>query len=168
MTVLAIYSCKAPSNKQEQKTKIVKPASQTIAINDITLNAIFPHYLALAAALVDDNQQAIVINSLAIEVGSEANKKLHKIKEYAFSISENTNLETQRKHFAALSTELIKQLKDVGLASGIIYEEYCPMAQNDKGAYWLSKNRKIVNPYYGTAMLDCGSVTDSLKPKKVF
>ena len=32
------------------------------------------------------------------------------------------------------------------------------MADNDNGAYWLSKEEKVINPYFGDAMLKCGSV----------
>jgi Cu(I)/Ag(I) efflux system membrane fusion protein len=37
------------------------------------------------------------------------------------------------------------------------------MANNNVGAYWLSKEREIRNPYFGKEMLDCGSVTDEIE-----
>ena len=36
--------------------------------------------------------------------------------------------------------------------------EFCPMADNNNGAYWLSKEEKVINPYFGSAMLTCGEV----------
>jgi hypothetical protein len=36
------------------------------------------------------------------------------------------------------------------------------MAFDDKGAYWLSAESEIKNPYFGKKMLECGEVTDSL------
>jgi Cu(I)/Ag(I) efflux system membrane fusion protein len=42
------------------------------------------------------------------------------------------------------------------------YIQKCPMANNNKGAVWLSMEEEIRNPYYGDAMLTCGSVIDSL------
>ena len=36
------------------------------------------------------------------------------------------------------------------------------MAGNDKGAYWLSKESKIKNPYFGDEMLTCGSVKETI------
>jgi Cu(I)/Ag(I) efflux system membrane fusion protein len=39
-----------------------------------------------------------------------------------------------------------------------VYSQFCPMADNDKGGYWLSKEEQVLNPYYGDAMLTCGSV----------
>ena len=44
-----------------------------------------------------------------------------------------------------------------------IYIQKCPMANNNKGAIWLSTDEEIRNPYYGDAMLTCGSVIDTLK-----
>jgi Cu(I)/Ag(I) efflux system membrane fusion protein len=32
------------------------------------------------------------------------------------------------------------------------------MADNNNGAYWLSKEEKVINPYFGDAMLTCGEV----------
>ncbi len=35
---------------------------------------------------------------------------------------------------------------------------FCPMVDNNKGAYWLSLSETIYNPYFGSKMLKCGSV----------
>ncbi|WP_420601742.1 hypothetical protein [Flagellimonas sp.] len=42
------------------------------------------------------------------------------------------------------------------------YVQQCPMANNNKGAVWLSTENEIRNPYYGDAMLKCGSVLEVL------
>ncbi|MCB1183065.1 efflux RND transporter periplasmic adaptor subunit [bacterium] len=34
---------------------------------------------------------------------------------------------------------------------------HCPMAMDGRGAYWLQKGTTTANPYYGDAMLRCGS-----------
>ena len=39
-----------------------------------------------------------------------------------------------------------------------VYEQFCPMADNDNGAYWLSLSEVIENPYFGSKMMKCGSV----------
>jgi hypothetical protein len=54
---------------------------------------------------------------------------------------------------------MIVLAKAVKLSSDPIYEAYCPM----KKASWLSSEKVIKNPYYGSAMLTCGSVRDTLK-----
>lgn len=32
------------------------------------------------------------------------------------------------------------------------------MADDNKSTYWLSKEEKVINPYFGEAMLTCGEV----------
>ncbi len=39
-----------------------------------------------------------------------------------------------------------------------LYSQFCPMADNNKGGFWLSLEEEIQNPYFGDAMLTCGSV----------
>ena len=39
-----------------------------------------------------------------------------------------------------------------------LYQAYCPMYNNNKGAQWLSDSREIQNPYYGSEMMKCGEV----------
>jgi hypothetical protein len=49
------------------------------------------------------------------------------------------------------------------LSMGSIYVEYCPMANDNEGAYWLSNEKQIKNPYFGDAMLKCGSVKETIQ-----
>ena len=39
---------------------------------------------------------------------------------------------------------------------------HCPMAHDSQGADWLQLAVETANPYFGAAMLRCGSQTDSL------
>ncbi len=45
-----------------------------------------------------------------------------------------------------------------------IYRVYCPMAFNDKGAYWLQSHTTVHNAYFGSKMLRCGVVEAEIKP----
>jgi hypothetical protein len=70
--------------------------------------------------------------------------------------------EKQRIAFDYISRDVYAMLKQVDLKNAGIYREYCPMAFNERGAYWLSDEAEIKNPYFGKKMLECGEVTDSL------
>lgn len=70
--------------------------------------------------------------------------------------------EQQRIAFEKVSTSIYEMAKKAGLKNARVYHQYCPMAFNDKGAYWLSNESDIKNPYFGDKMLECGEVTDSL------
>jgi hypothetical protein len=79
------------------------------------------------------------------------------------SINGSGDIEKQREEFSRLSSSLYKTIKAYGLADKTAYYEFCPMAFNDKGAYWLSDEEKIRNPYFGDKMLTCGSVEETLQ-----
>lgn len=72
-----------------------------------------------------------------------------------------TTLEQQRAVFETVSDRMTDLLKAARWKGGT-YQQFCPMAFNDKGAHWLSNSDEIQNPYFGDRMLECGEVTDSL------
>ncbi len=76
----------------------------------------------------------------------------------ANAISLSKDLKLQREKFATLSTNMFALAKTVKLSADPVYQQYCPM----KKASWLSDNKAIKNPYYGSAMLTCGSVKQTL------
>jgi hypothetical protein len=78
-------------------------------------------------------------------------------------IQASTDIEAQRKAFSSLSDNLYKSVKAFGLGGTEAFYDYCPMAFNNEGAYWLSDQQQIKNPYFGDKMLTCGSVKEKLK-----
>jgi Cu(I)/Ag(I) efflux system membrane fusion protein len=77
-------------------------------------------------------------------------------------IAGTDDIEAQRTAFSALSENLYKSIKAYGLGTMTAYQEFCPMAFNDQGAYWISDSKEIRNPYFGDKMLTCGKVTEEL------
>lgn len=77
---------------------------------------------------------------------------------------EADTMEGKRENFIFLSQPLIKIVEAFG-ANQTLYVDFCPMANNNKGAYWLSEVEKIRNPFFGEAMLTCGEVRDTLNAK---
>lgn len=71
--------------------------------------------------------------------------------------------EHKRVFFEKISDNMYALAKALNLKNAGIYQQYCPMAFNEKGAHWLSNESEIKNPYFGKKMLECGDVTDSLK-----
>lgn len=72
----------------------------------------------------------------------------------ATTISQTEELKLQRERFAILSDNMIELAKTTKLSTDPVYQQYCPM----KKASWLSNEKGIKNPYYGNAMLTCGTV----------
>jgi len=79
------------------------------------------------------------------------------IKKATTTLSNSTDIAVQRNQFKLLSSSLSSAIEYFGVNEKI-YQQYCPMADNNNGAYWLSKDEKVINPYYGQAMLKCGEV----------
>jgi hypothetical protein len=73
------------------------------------------------------------------------------------------DLEKKRAAFTAVTENLYKSIKAYGLGGLTAYYEFCPMAFDNQGAYWLSDNDAIRNPYFGDRMLKCGSVEEKLQ-----
>jgi len=78
-------------------------------------------------------------------------------------IQSTDDLEKKRAAFTAATENLYKSIKAYGLGGLTAYYEYCPMAFDNQGAYWLSDNDAIRNPYFGDRMLKCGSVEEKLQ-----
>tara|TARA_R110000868_G_scaffold373368_2_gene637390 strand:+ start:52 stop:594 length:543 start_codon:yes stop_codon:yes gene_type:complete len=81
----------------------------------------------------------------------------------AKKLSSTKSIKEQREIFVKLSDEMAKLIKANELSKGEVYLAYCPMANNNEGAYWLSNDKEITNPYFGTKMLKCGSVKETIK-----
>ena len=77
-------------------------------------------------------------------------------------IASNSDIEEQRKQFQVLSGRLFDMLRAVKYNEATVYEIYCPMAFDNTGATWLSPTNDVNNPYFGSKMMHCGEVRDSI------
>ena len=78
-------------------------------------------------------------------------------------INKNMSLEHQRKQFQMISDKLIEMIRNFDEVESKLFVQYCPMADNNNGASWLSNEEKVLNPYFGDKMLKCGSVKEVFK-----
>jgi Cu(I)/Ag(I) efflux system membrane fusion protein len=72
------------------------------------------------------------------------------------------DLDGLRNDFAGFSDQMTTLVSTFELGDQAVYVDFCPMAMNDQGAYWLSEIENIENPYFGSAMLTCGVVKRTL------
>jgi len=122
-------------------------------------------YYNLKDALVSSNAITAAISAAELAKAiNEADKETVKdeirnaLLSDATAISQTKDIKVQREKFATLSTNMFALAKTVKLSTEPVYQQYCPM----KKASWLSNNKAIKNPYYGNAMLTCGSVKEIL------
>ena len=79
-------------------------------------------------------------------------------KENAEHIGDNAGkIDHQREHLAMLSKDVSDLIVLFGTTQKV-YQDFCPMYNDGKGAVWISEAKTIKNPYYGSKMLTCGSV----------
>lgn len=136
------------------------------------LKTAFDNYLVVKDALVKDDSKKVVegaqqllnsLNLIDMKLLKDNNAHNHwmklekELKSSTKSISEVSNIKEQRNHFKHLSSHLGSAIQLFGVNEKV-YNQFCPMADDNKGAYWLSKEEKVSNPYFGDAMLTCGEV----------
>jgi hypothetical protein len=140
------------------------------------LSAVFVSYVALKDAFVASNTELVkaeaakMMESLGkadmkLLTGAAHNDWMTYLGAMEGALKQmqaSVDMEEQRTAFKILSDNLYKSIKAYGLGGTTAYYAYCPMAFNDTGAYWLSDNSKIRNPYFGDKMLTCGNVEEKL------
>jgi membrane fusion protein, copper/silver efflux system len=78
-------------------------------------------------------------------------------------IKPTSNIDEIRKSFVIISENLIKVFKAFGTGNNKAFVQFCPMANQNIGAFWLSTDKQIKNPFYGSMMLNCGETRDTIK-----
>ena len=136
------------------------------------LKKVFDSYINLKDALVKDDSKNVVgeskrlidnLNKIDKKLLTNRNSHNHwmtlekEIKASTISISSTSDINEQRNHFKHLSSHLTNAIQLFGV-NETVYQQFCPMADHNKGAYWLSKEKLVLNPYFGDTMLKCGEV----------
>lgn len=85
-----------------------------------------------------------------------------KLKDEVEHIQETNDTEHQRGHFETVSKIVFEVVKGFKFNQEDVFQQYCPMAFDNKGAFWLSNKSEIKNPYFGNKMLKCGSVKETI------
>jgi hypothetical protein len=111
--------------------------------------------LTMAIAAVPMDKMTSGQHSVWVRVVAE-------LKGDAEHISDTNDAKHQRDHFVTLSKNMYELIRAFSAAETVYYQK-CPMANGGKGANWLSKDKTIKNPYYGSSMLTCGSTVETLK-----
>jgi hypothetical protein len=183
--VLVLLACGGNKDEQAENPETVATAPLAKSQNSDAFNTSFEKMLGDYFLLKEGMVRST--SSVASSVDSAANAliastdslKLKEIKadeaivstaqSYAQGISAEAkalvgekDLQAKRKAFQMISDQMYDLVRTVRYDRQVVYHQYCPMAFNDEGAYWLSNNSEIMNPYFGNKMLHCGEVRDSL------
>jgi hypothetical protein len=139
-------------------------------------SAVYESYFAVMDALVKSDGVAVSVHAknlvaaindvkmdkLSMDVHMVWMKVLANLKKDAKHISDTKEISPQRDYFNTLSKNLY-EVMIVSKQETPTYYQFCPMANDGKGANWLSKDETIKNPYYGSQMLTCGNTVETIK-----
>jgi len=140
------------------------------------LRTLYDAYLGVQTALADDElasaQEAAALTAQALAaVDMALDTPAHdawmpqatEMDEALEALHVADTLEEARIPFEPLSEALAQAIRAFGIAEGVpVYWAYCPMAFDNRGAYWLQQGTEITNAYFGAAMFRCGEVVDRL------
>jgi len=134
------------------------------------ISAIIDGYLQIKNALVADNKDAtaeagsVLLTAFSnfdmIQLTEAQHKEYMEIVENAKEHAEHivkSPIDHQREHFEELSIDINDLIALLG-TNKTLYQTFCPMYNNGKGAIWLSEFEEIKNPFFGSEMLKCGKV----------
>ena len=143
----------------------------------VSLKAVVDHYLHIKNALVNNSgsdaasggkEMANAISKVDKSLFSADQKKVYDdieddLKEHAEHIGENAkDIDHQREHFTMMSEDVYDLVKAFG-GGQTLYHDHCPMANENKGAMWLSEMKEVKNPYFGGKKNECVKVEEVIK-----
>lgn len=169
----------ATTNTDDSDLTQERPTFTTVdAKTAASMDEVVNHYLHVKTALANDNatEASSGAKALATALGKIDHSALagdqmklfmdvqESLNEHAEHITANASkIDHQREHFILMSKDVYDLVKGFG-ASQALYVDHCPMADNNKGANWLSDTKEITsNPYMGQKMPKCGTVEKVVK-----
>lgn len=178
IAAIAIFfsSCGTKESNETTAEHHQETAATTSSSTPSPINPLVQHYIHLKNALVSDNLQEAkagakgiidAVNSIDTTSFSPEQKNIWKkeiaiVKENAQHVTEAPEVSHQREHLGPLSSAMHNLIQTFG-GGKTLYYDFCPMANDNKGGYWLSETEEIKNPYFGDEMLSCGQVKETLK-----
>ena len=136
-----------------------------VEIKDTVTAQVYTHYIQLKDVLVASDPAKAKTAATELAAALRKVKGSENTAVLADKIAASADIREQRTSFTALSNEVITMFRQSEVTSGNIYVQYCPMANEGEGGYWLSSQEEIMNPYYGDEMLHCGEVKETIAKK---
>ena len=154
------------------------PGNNVESTTATPMKEVVDHYLHVKNALANDNGPEAASGAKAMvaslqKINADAftaeQKKLYDdvapdLKEHAEHTAGNAgNIGHQREHFITMSQDVYELVKGFG-ATKTLYKDHCPMANDNKGANWISETEEVNNnPYMGKRMPKCGKLEETIK-----
>lgn len=188
---LVLAACGGKDKEAGENPQPETPAPLEKSQNSAAFNASFEKmlgdYYALKDALVkstnsidaavDPSAKALIASADSLRITElkadstivmMAQSFVQSISGDAAGLQGEKDLTGKRKSFQMISDNMYNLMRTVKYDRSVAYYQYCPMAFDNQGAYWLSSQEEIRNPYFGNKMLNCGEVKETLdyRPKE--
>lgn len=175
VVVYGTFTIDAAAQLQGRESMMNRLASLKISLSDEDkekLVAFMPFYFELKDIFVSSDGKEVEATASAAEAGiadigivleDQAHELWFDVQNKWKQIAKTDDIEKQRYFFKDLNESLLPILKAIESYDTAWYIQECPMADGDTGARWLSLEKSVINPYFGDAMLRCGSVEEILQ-----
>lgn len=166
---IVLTACGEKKNKQEAEINTPEEIEQTkqktadiadASFSDGMTGKVFHNYQQIRMALV--NSDTGEVQTSAGNLAESFSGEREEMKSIAVAMAEADDIEKQRELFSKF-TEKVEPIFKESISEGAIYKQFCPMAFEGKGGYWISNVEEIKNPYYGDKMMKCGKVTEVIE-----
>lgn len=139
-------------------------------ITPAALDGLYSAYLEIQSALAkDDLERALDLGGkFAKQPGTLPRELSHGVKAGQIlgdlaALNRAKDITEYRKAFSPFSEHMALLMSEVKYqGKKPVLEFRCPMANGNKGGKWLQAEKELANPYFGSAMLTCGSLQKSL------
>lgn len=129
-------------------------------------DALAADHLAEAQKAAENMQENLEKVNMAVFTGEsrDAWKRFSSDLKHAMQhVPHTKTIQELRKAFQEISNAMIALTVSFKPFDQTMYVQHCPMADDNKGAEWLSVDREIKNPYFGKSMLACGEITTTIQ-----
>ena len=160
--VYGTTACTNNTSKVVEPTEVKEVTVQKVnpKFEDEKMNEVYKHYIYLKNALVnDDAKEADEAAKMLEKALTTAGISYSSVPDMVKAI----DVKAKRQQLDKLSIQLALIFKKYKLESGVVYKQFCPMANDGNGGSWLASESQINNPYFGASMLNCGSVEEEIK-----
>jgi hypothetical protein len=165
MGFIACQEATSDESYSAEANKITVAELKAAKLDEETVNQILIGYLTIKDELVKTNSKSVAFAAEKFLFNFEENENefIEKLLLEVRLIAKSDNIEQQRIYFQGLSINAHLFAKNVDSKNLTIYQQFCPMAFENKGAYWISDKEEVYNPYFGDKMLRCGRVTEVIE-----
>ena len=168
-----VFAIDAAAQLAGNYSMLNRPQTKTIEVSQAfreQITAVAEAYFEVKNGLVNDNSKAASASIGKVQKALE-HVEMQNLEQQAHDhwltlkdqlssavdmMSDAEDLAALREHFARLSEGVLEMTELFGLEKDKVYKQYCPMAFDNEGAFWLSETEEIHNPYFGETMHTCG------------